>query len=158
MTVGVICNMWFYFILHHFGNSLGSVYICVYICYYYYFSIPLLDLCSWIPFSSFIFLEVVQNTFGEVNETICNFFFVCFFFSLWEVIQSHLKAIETLRGCRLGSWWEWFDISIYEITKSKWDVISQNPVVLICSCVFQHATWLALGAVGQSSILVLETL
>lgn len=79
LTVGVICNMWFYFILHHFGNSLGSVYICVYICYYYYFSIPLLDLCSWIPFSSFIFLEVVQNTFGEVNETICNFF--CLFFS-----------------------------------------------------------------------------
>lgn len=56
-------------------------------------------------FSSFISLEVVQNTFGEVNETICNLLLCCFVFCFFwggEVIQSHLKAMETLKGCGLG--------------------------------------------------------
>lgn len=38
------------------------------------------------------------------------------------------------------------------------DVTAQNSLVLICSCVFQDAGWLALGVMGQSSMLGWETL
>lgn len=85
--------------------------MCISLCVYIYnviITFPLLELCAWsvwILFSSFISLEVVQKTFGEVNETICNLLLCCFVFLFFlggEVIQSHLKAMETLKGCGLG--------------------------------------------------------
>lgn len=57
----------------------------------------LLQLCSWSAWYFFLhlfFLELFQKTFGEVNETICNFFYFYFIFFLLGVIQSHLKVIE----------------------------------------------------------------
>lgn len=61
-----------------------------------FFFFFLLQLCSWSAryfFLHLFFLEVVQKTFGEVNETICIFFFLFYFFLL-GVIQSYLKVIE----------------------------------------------------------------
>lgn len=142
--------------------------MCISLCVYIYnviITFPLLELCAWsvwILFSSFISLEVVQKTFGEVNETICNLLLCCFVFCFFLGGGGDSKPFEGNGDSErlwVGPLMGMAVIPPYmKLQNPSRDVTAQNSLVLICSCVFQDAGWLALGVMGQSSMLGWETL
>lgn len=155
--------MWLYFISYHFESFLGST---------FFFS--LLELCSWSAwilffFPSFIFLEVVQKTFGEVNETICNLFCFFSFGGDPKPFEGNRMVSLTLKNYGLGPRWELLlvywqlgDISIWEVIKYKYKHYSSKSFSIALQFCFlaccNYAASLALDMVGQTSILVQEPL
>lgn len=155
--------MWLYFITYYFESSLGSIY------FFFLLSCVLGVLEYFFFFLSFIFLEVVQKTFGEVNETICNLFWFFSFGGDPKPFEGNRMVSLTLKNYGLGPWrelflvyWQWGDISICEIIKHKYKHYSSECFSIALRFCFpaccNYTASLALGVVGQSSILVQEPL